>query len=146
MCSVIVRPRARRRASATVATIAVSALLLLASACGGHYIDRGSSLYDDGRYVEAAEVFEQTEARLAQSPSDEQARYGLYRGATFLKLGDAVHATRWLGYARSVVKADPSALDSDELAMLEASLKALAAAKPVEEPKSDTEVATAPRP
>ncbi len=30
--------------------------------------------------------------------------------------------------------------------MLEASLKALAAAKPVPEPKSDTEVATAPAP
>jgi tetratricopeptide (TPR) repeat protein len=127
--------------------------MLLASAalalggCGGHYVARGADLYDDGRYVEAAEVFERTEERLAQSPSDERARFGLYRGATYLKLGDAVHAARWLGYARSVVTSDPGALDSSELAMLEASLKALASAKPaLPEPKSESELATAPAP
>ena len=107
---------------------------------------RGAELYEDGRYVDAAEVFERTEERLAQSPSDERARFGLYRGATYLKLGDAVHAARWLGYARSVVTSDPNALDSGELAMLEASLKALATAKPAPEPKSESELATAPAP
>jgi len=119
-------------------------LLLLAAACSSHYVARGADLYEHARYVEAAEVFERTEQRLAQSPSDERARFGLYRGATYLKLGDAVHAARWLGYARSVVTSDPGALSSSDLQLLEASLKALATAKPAPEPDSESELATAP--
>jgi hypothetical protein len=107
-------------------------LLLLLSACGGHFVARGSELYRDGSYVEAAEVFERTEQRLTSSSNSERARFGLYRGATFLELGDAAHAARWLGYAREVVKTDPSALGRDDLALLEASLKAVASAKPPE--------------
>ena len=103
---------------------------MLASACGGHYVTRGADLYDDGRYVDAAEVFEKTEGRLSSSSASERARFGLYRGATYLKLGDAVHAAQWLGYSRSIVNGSPSALDSDERALLEGSLKALASIKP----------------
>jgi hypothetical protein len=120
--------------------------MMLASSCGGHFVARGTALYDDGRYVEAAEVFERTEQRLAQSPSDERARFGLYRGATFLKLGDAPHAAHWLGYARSVVTSDPNALNADELALLEASLKAVASIKPAPPAAGDAELATAPTP
>lgn len=119
---------------------------MLASSCGGHFVARGADLYDDGHYVEAAEVFERTEQRLAQSPSDERARFGLYRGATFLKLGDAVHAARWLGYARGIVNREPDALNADEHAMLEASLKAVATAKPAPPATGDAELATAPMP
>ena len=142
MCSANVRTRLR----ASALTLAASALLAL-SACGGHFVSRGATLYDDGRYVEAAEVFERTEERLAKSPSSERARFGLYRGATYLKLGDAVHAARWLGYARSVVQSDPGALDDSELAMLEGSLKVLASSKrALPEPKAESELATAPTP
>jgi hypothetical protein len=142
MCSVAVCSRLR----SSVITLAASALLMLASGCGGHFVTRGADLYDDGRYVEAAEVFERTEQRLAQSPADERARFGLYRGATFLKLGDAVHAARWLGYARSVVNREPDALDRDEHALLEASLKAVASIKAAPPAQGDTELATAPTP
>jgi hypothetical protein len=120
-------------------------VLLFASGCGGHFVTRGSDLYRDGSYVEAAEVFEQTEQRLASSSNSERARFGLYRGATFLELGDAPHAARWLGYAREVVKSDPDALNRDDLALLEASLKAVASAKPTERAShSSAELATAP--
>jgi hypothetical protein len=140
MCSVAVRPPSRL----SVFTL-VGAALLLTSACGGHYVTRGSALYDDAHYVEAAEVFEQTESRLATSSNTERARFGLYRGATFLKLGDTAHAARWLGYARSIVKADPDALADDELALLGASLKALGRTAPdAPERKAGAEVATAP--
>lgn len=140
MCSVAVRPPSRL----SVFTL-VGAALLLASACGGHYVTRGSALYDDAHYVEAAEVFEQTESRLATSSNNERARFGLYRGATFLKLGDTAHAARWLGYARSIVKSDPDALADDELALLGVSLKALGRAAPdAPERKAGAEVATAP--
>jgi hypothetical protein len=140
MCSVAVRPWSRL----SVFTL-VGAALLLTSACGGHYVTRGSALYDDAHYVEAAEVFEQTESRLATSSNSERARFGLYRGATFLKLGDTAHAARWLGYARSIVKSDPDALADDELGLLGASLKALGRAAPdAPERKAGAEVATAP--
>lgn len=142
MCSASVTAEVRPRGGAR---FAAGALLLFVSACGGHFVARGSDLYRDGSYVEAAEVFEQTEQRLATSSNSERARFGLYRGATFLELGDAPHAARWLGYAREVVKSDPNALTRDDIALLEASLKAVASAKPAERAShSSAELATAP--
>jgi hypothetical protein len=140
MCSVNVRPLVSR----SVIALGVTAIVALSGACGGHYVSRGTDLYSDGRYVEAAEVFERTEARLAESSSGERARFGLYRGATFLKLGDAVHAARWLGYARSVVTQHPDALGSSDAALLEASLQTLGRAKAPPEQKLQPELATAP--
>jgi len=139
MCSVAVRSRPRPSALTLVACA-----LWLTTACGAHYVTHGTALYDDGHYVEAAEVFEKTEERLASSSNSERARFGLYRGATFLKLGDVPHAAHWLGYARSIVTRDPDALDSDDLALLGASLKALGNARPAAPERSDAEVATAP--
>lgn len=140
MCSVAVHSRLRAGVFASL-----GAALLLLSACGGHYVTRGTTLYQDAHYVEAAEVFEQTEARLSSSSTSERARFGLYRGATFLKLGDTAHAARWLGYARSLVKSDPDALSADDLELLGASLKALGpAASDAPDRKGGAEVATAP--
>ncbi len=139
MCSAIVRSLYR-----SVIALGVTALLTLSNGCGGQYLGHGHDLYSDGHYVEAAEVFERTEARLADSSNGERARFGLYRGATFLKLGDAVHAARWLGYARSVVTQDPDALGSSDAALLEASLKTLASAKAPPAQKPQPELATMP--
>jgi hypothetical protein len=137
MCSLTVRPWLRAGAPLLAA--------LLVSACGGHFVSRGADLYADGRYVDAAEVFEQTEPRLADSSPRERARFGLYRGANYLKLGDAPHAAQWLGYSRSIVKAAPNALDAGERALLEGSLKALADIEPaVPEQPRDSEVAAVP--
>lgn len=140
MCSVAVRSPLRAGLFGSL-----GAALFLLSACGGHFVTRGTALYEDAHYVEAAEVFEQTEHRLNESSTSERARFGLYRGATFLKLGDTAHAARWLGYARSMVKSDPDALNDEDLALLGASLKALGPV-PSEAPerKSGAEVATAP--
>ena len=140
MCSVNVRPLVPR----SIIALGATALVALSGACGAHYVNRGTELYSDGRYVEAAEVFERTEAQLADSSSSERARFGLYRGATFLKLGDAVHAARWLGYARSVVTQDPDALGSRDAALLEASLQTLASAKAPPRQSLQPELATAP--
>ena len=140
MCSVAVRSQLSRGAF----TLLAAALLLTGGGCAARYVSHGTDLYDDGHYVEAAEVFERTEERLAQSSSSERARFGLYRGATFLKLGDVDHAARWLGYARSIVKSDPDALSNDDTALLGASLKALGNAKPAAPERTDSEVATAP--
>jgi len=139
MCSVAVSSALRLGAFTLLACA-----LGLTSACGAHYVTHGTELYDDGHYVEAAEVFEKTEQRLASSSSSERARFGLYRGATFLKLGDVQRAARWLGYARGIVNSDPDALDRDETALLGASLKALGSAGPSAPERSNSEVATAP--
>jgi hypothetical protein len=141
MCSVNVRPRQTPR---LLALGAYALVALALGGCAGRYVSRGAELYGQGNYVEAEELFDRTEARLAESSSSERARFGLYRGATFLKLGDAVHAARWLGYARSVVTSDPEALGASETALLEASLKTLARAKTPPAPSTDATLATAP--
>jgi tetratricopeptide (TPR) repeat protein len=92
--------------------------LVTLTACEG-YIRRGSTLYADGRYIEAAEVFERTEDRLPQSTPREKAEYGLYRGMTLLVLGDLDQARRWLGYAYEIERTQPGTLRHDRRALLD---------------------------
>lgn len=96
---------------------ALVALSLGALACSPS-AGRAAALYSEGRYIEAAEVFERTEARLAQSPPDDQAAYGLYRGLTMLRLGDHRRAREWLGYAFRVAHAHPGSLDPKQQKLL----------------------------
>lgn len=97
---------------------------LLGAACGGN-VKRGHTLYSEGYYVEAAEVFERTERRLSEWPPDKRAAYGLYRGMTLLELGDLQGATRWLAYARWVASEHPGALPTREQVLLARSQQTL---------------------
>lgn len=90
----------------------------LTAGCTG-YVKRGSALYADGRYIEAAEVFERTEHRLGESTPRQRAEYGLYRGMTLLVLGDLTNAQRWLAYAYEVEREAPGALREDRRALLD---------------------------
>jgi hypothetical protein len=94
-----------------------SAALFLA-ACT-HSVGRGSDLYYEGRYIEAAHVLEMSEVRMTSAPALEQAVYGLYRGATLLRLGDLEGAERWLAYARQRVQLHPGALSPAQEELLE---------------------------
>jgi hypothetical protein len=96
----------------------VTLLVVGAASCAG-YVKRGGELYADGRYVEAAEVFERTEGRLAESSERQRAEYGLYRGLTMLVLGDMSTAHRWLAYAYEVERAAPGALRPNKRALLD---------------------------
>lgn len=89
----------------------------LVSACGSNN-NRGRALYADGRFIEAAEVFEHSEAQLDRLVPEERARYGLYRGMTQLRLGDLDAAARWLHYASSNEERTPGALDPREVSAL----------------------------
>lgn len=100
-----------------VGAIVVLGTLTLAG-CSG-YVKRGSALYADGRYIEAAEVFERTEYRLHNSSPRERADYGLYRGMTLLVLGDLHNAQRWLSYSYEVERAHPGSLRPDRRALLD---------------------------
>lgn len=110
----------------TVAMIRGAAFLtvLLGLACT-YYVDRGSDLYNQGRYIEAAHVLEKTEGRLALASHPQQAAYGLYRGATLLKLGDLDRAELWLGYARNAEIKYPGSLTPFEVQLLREVLIAL---------------------
>lgn len=99
---------------------------LWTSACGPQYVARGADLYAGGHYIEAAEVFERTESRLEDSPPEERARYGLYRGATLLALGDAPRAELWLAYSDGLLRQDGRALSAEERVMLVRARAALA--------------------
>lgn len=78
--------------------------------CASHLAQRGTDLYAEGRYVEAAEVFERSEERLPSASPREQAEYAMYRGATFLALGDLPHAEQWLRVALKEQGERPEAL------------------------------------
>ena len=107
-----------------------SVLFVLAFAIGlggcSPYVNRGETLYREGRYIEAAEVFELTEGRLKASPTEVCAEYGLYRGLTYLRLDDLRSAHVWLTYAATVEKRRPGQLTSDERSLLERGWKELA--------------------
>jgi hypothetical protein len=109
----------------------VRAFVLLALAASAlpacsPYVNRGETLYREGRYIEAAEVFELTEARLRASPSEVRAEYGLYRGLTYLRLDDLRNAHVWFTYAATVEKKTPGQLTSDERMLLDRGWKELA--------------------
>ncbi len=102
----------------TASRLGRGSLALLLFACT-FYVHRGSDLYYQGRYIEAAQVLEQTETRLVEADPVERAEYGLYRGATLLRLGDLDGAARWLEYARMWESRHPGALSSEQRDLLE---------------------------
>ena len=81
---------------------------------------RGAALYGEGRYIEAAEVFEKTEYMLEGSDPRERAEYAAYRGLTLLGLGDLRYAQRWMAYAYQVEKLHPGSLRPAERDKLDA--------------------------
>ncbi len=108
------QPRVRR------VLLCIGAALLLALFAGcSNYVKRGSALYADGRYIEAAEVFERTEYRLGESSPRQQAEYGLYRGLTLLVLGDLQAAHRWLTFSYEIERTHPGALRGNRRALLD---------------------------
>ena len=93
------------------------AAAMIVVGCGSS-IGRGTSLYQQQSYIEAAEVFERTQSRLATMDPVDRTRYGLYRGLTLMALGDLRGAERWLDYAESQQRLQPGLLAEDERAML----------------------------
>jgi tetratricopeptide (TPR) repeat protein len=92
-------------------------LIGLLSACASNN-DRGRVLFAEGRFIEAAEVFEHSESQLEELTQQEHARYGLYRGMTLLRLGDFDGAAQWLHYARTVESRAPGSLGRRETTAL----------------------------
>jgi len=106
-------------------SVSFAPVLALALAACSPYVNRGEVLYREGRYIEAAEVFELTEAKLKASPPQICAEYGLFRGLTYLKLDDLRSAHTWLTYASGVEHGKPGQLTTDERALLDHAWKEL---------------------
>lgn len=98
--------------------LSVLATALAATACGTR-ATRGPELYHEGRYIEAAEVFERTEYRLRRASPPQRVEYSLYRGMTFLALGDLRNAHRWLSIAHQAADTHPGVLSGSQLALLQ---------------------------
>ena len=109
-----------------LASFVLLGFFLGASACT-HYVGRGSDLYHQGRYIEAAHVLEMSERRLKEADDDERATYGLYRGATLFRLGDIDGARRWLEYSERLCVSHPKVLQGDEHELLEETMIAVRA-------------------
>ncbi len=96
-----------------VRSLLACAVLALCS-CSSGYVKRGVALYAEGRYIEAADVFEKTEYMLEDSDERDRAEYAAYRGLTLLGLGDLRQAQRWMAYAYQVEKSHPGSLRAVE--------------------------------
>ena len=96
------------------------------TACA-HYVGRGSDLYYQGRYIEAAHVLEMSEHGLRAQDEENRALYGLYRGATLFRLGDLDGARRWLEYSEQLTVAHPAMLRDDQEELLQETMIALRA-------------------
>ena len=106
--------------------MSVAASFAMLSACGAnHFVQRGADLYGEGRYVEADEVFERSEPRVASAPLAERAAYAAYRGATFIALGDLPHGQHWLTVASDIERARPGTMRPEERAFLDGAWQAL---------------------
>src|SRR6478609_9214981 len=105
----------------------LAACFMALTACGSsHYIQRGADLYGEGRYVEADEVFERSEPRIARAALEQRAAYAAYRGATFVALGDLPHAQYWLSVASEIERSRPGTLRAEERAFLDGAWRAYA--------------------
>lgn len=99
-------------------------LVLGLSACANP-TQRGKALYVEGRLIEAAEVFEHGEPRLSHMASADCVRYGLYRGATLLKLDDLDGAAQWLYFAQQAEDHHPGSLEASDRQLLRLAFKDL---------------------
>jgi hypothetical protein len=70
--------------------------------------------FEEGRHPDAVAAFRGLEAESREWPTDERARYALYRGLTHLACGDVRAADRWLSDAKYSWERDPGVFDAEE--------------------------------
>lgn len=88
------------------------ALALLLAGCTS-YVQRGRTLYQEGRYLESAEVLARHERELGSEQPQHRAQYATYRGLSMLVLGNYAEAHRWLGYAYALEQSRPGLIPRD---------------------------------
>lgn len=125
------------------AALALCGMCLALAGCGGSSLNRGANYYSERRYIDAAQVFEHAEPELRSYEVAERARYGLYRGATLLELGDMSEAQHWLMFSHQLAAKDPGALSPSERAALREALSSARARQASRIPANDAAFAPA---
>jgi hypothetical protein len=87
-------------------------------------VTRGADFYQQGRYIDADQLFEHSESQLTSWDASERARFGLYRGLTYLALGDVSMADRWLRYGIELDGSAPDRLSAGDRELLSETLRA----------------------
>jgi hypothetical protein len=106
--------------------------------CARSSVTRGADFYQQGRYIDADQLFEHTEPLLPSWDVSERARYGLYRGLTYLALGDLPLAHRWVRYGATLDASALQRLTAGERELLSESLRAVGAAATLNAASSGT--------
>jgi len=112
-----------RRPAAWQAMAAAAVACFTLTACAASTVSRGANFYRHGQYIDADQVFEHSEPALAGLAPTERARYAVYRGATYLALGDHIQARRWLGYGAELASTPSAQLSREEHQLLATSLR-----------------------
>ncbi|MCA9626148.1 MAG: hypothetical protein KC766_00720 [Myxococcales bacterium] len=74
----------------------------------------GRDHYRDARYPDALAEFSEAEAEYPDLPRQDQAHYALYRGLSYLAVGDAVRADAWLSIAKRELDTHPETFSPEE--------------------------------
>lgn len=119
------RRRAATRRAAALEAVAAAVVCFTWLGCARSTVTRGADFYQQGRYIDADQVFEHSEPQLPSWDTTERARYGLYRGLTYLALGDQPMARRWLRYGATLDATELDRLSADERQLLADSLRAV---------------------
>ncbi|MGE0323335.1 MAG: hypothetical protein AB7K71_05685 [Polyangiaceae bacterium] len=85
----------------------------------------GRDHYRDARYPDALHEFSAAEADYPELSRSEQAHYALYRGLSYLAVGDAVRADGWLSIAKRELDTRPDTFTPDERGRLVAAWQSM---------------------
>ncbi len=95
------------------AFVACAALCAFVSGCRSSW-ELGRDHYKDARYPDALAELADAEAEYPELCREERAHYALYRGLSYLAVGDAVRADGWLSIAKRELDTHPETFDPEE--------------------------------
>lgn len=99
--------------------------VLLASVACGSPLTRATGAFEAGRAPEAMKRLRAIEAHLEKLPRDERLRYALYRGLSYLTLGDLQRSRAWIFPVKHALDRDPWLLSDSERGRLLSALRSL---------------------
>jgi hypothetical protein len=95
-------------------SLSVVVLSVMLCGCTGGYVGRARMLYQEGRYLESAELLASREHGLIEQPLRRQAEYAAYRGLANLELGNYPEAMRWMNFAYEIERRFPGTLTPED--------------------------------
>jgi hypothetical protein len=99
-------------------------VLLLCVGCGSA-LTQATAEFEAGRAPEAMRRLRAIEPELARLSRNEQLRYGLYRGLSYLSLGDLERSRDWILPVKHALDHDPRLFSDSERGRLLSALRSL---------------------